>query len=56
MIFLANDLLRRGRPLEAGDIVLTGKVAPAVRLQGEAAHGTFSGMAEPLGALSVQVN
>lgn len=41
--WLANDLINRGHYLEAGDIILTGKVAPPVQLVGNDAHGEFMG-------------
>lgn len=55
LLFLANDLIQRGHALQAGDVVLTGKVAPAVVREGDAVGGTYTGSAGPLGEVSVTV-
>lgn len=56
MIWLANDLLSRGHFLEAGDIILTGKVAPEVALSGNEAKGEYVGtISEPFGRITITV-
>lgn len=57
MKWLANDLIDRGHYLEAGDVVLTGKVAPAVRLASKDAHGEYVGTTsnEQFGRVTITV-
>ncbi len=56
LIWLANHELERGSPLQPGCVVLTGKVAPYYRAQGDAAKGAYTADCGPLGKITVIVN
>jgi len=42
---VANDLVERGYPLKAGDVIFSGKVAPAYKMQSDKAEGRYKGIA-----------
>ena len=42
---VANDLVARGYPLKAGDVIFSGKVAPAYKMQSDKAEGMYEGIA-----------
>jgi len=42
---VANDLVERGYPLKAGDVIFSGKVAPAYIMQSDKAEGRYKGIA-----------
>ena len=42
---VANDLVERGYPLKAGDLIFSGKVAPTYKIQSYKAKGIYKGEA-----------
>ena len=50
-IWLANEMLRRGRPLQAGDIVLTGALGPMVKVE---AGQSYTAEVEGLGTVTAR--
>lgn len=40
---VANDLVERGYPLRAGDVIFSGKLAPAYKIQSDKAKGIYKG-------------
>jgi 2-keto-4-pentenoate hydratase len=42
---VANDLVERGYPLKSGDVIFSGKVAPAYSMQSDKAEGIYKGIA-----------
>jgi 2-keto-4-pentenoate hydratase len=52
---VANDLVKRGYPLKAGDVIFSGKVAPAYKMQADKAGGTYKGVASPFADIHVLV-
>jgi len=41
---VANDLIRRGYPLKAGNVIFSGKVAPAYKIRSDNAVGMYKGV------------
>lgn len=52
---VANDLVERGRPLKAGYVIFSGKVAPTYKMQSNMAKGIYKGIASPFTDLEVIV-
>ena len=52
---VANDLVKRGYPLKAGDVIFSGKVAPAYKMQSDKADGTYKGVAGSFADIQVLV-
>lgn len=52
---IANDLVERGYPLKRGDVVFSGKVAPAYKMQSDKSEGIYKGIACPFTDIHVLV-
>ena len=52
---VANDLVKRGYPLKAGDVIFSGKVAPAYKMQADKADGIYKGVAGSFADIQVLV-
>ncbi len=52
---VANDLVERGYPLKAGDVIFSGKVAPAYKMQADKAKGIYKGVASSFTDIHVLV-
>jgi 2-keto-4-pentenoate hydratase len=52
---VANDLAERGYPLKAGDVIFSGKVAPAYKMQSDKAKGMYKGVAGSFPDIHVMV-
>lgn len=52
---VANDLVERGYPLKAGDVIFSGKVAPAYKIQSDRAEGMYEGIASSFTDIHVLV-
>ena len=55
MLWIANDLVKRGKNLNVGDVILCGKVASAVKLKPKDAIGTYRGECCGLGTIRCNV-
>jgi len=47
MLAVSNDLYKRGKPLKKGDLVFSGKAAPAYGVALDKATGVFTGTGSP---------
>ena len=52
---VVNNLVERGYPLKAGDIIFSGKVAPAYKMQSDKAKGVYEGVASSFPDIHVMV-
>jgi 2-keto-4-pentenoate hydratase len=52
MLAVSNDLYKRGKPLKKGDLIFSGKAAPAFKINLEEASGTFTGTGSPFKPVS----
>jgi 2-keto-4-pentenoate hydratase len=52
---IANDLAERGIPLKDGDVIFSGKLAPAYKIAAEKAAGIFRGQGDPFPNFQVVV-
>lgn len=52
---VANDLVERGYPLKAGDVIFSGKVAPAYKMQSKNATGLYKGTGKPFPDIQIWV-
>jgi len=55
MFLVSNDLLRRGNPLKKGQLIFSGKAAPAFKSDLDTAVGKYTGTGEPFAEISVNV-
>ncbi len=56
LLSIANAHARRGNPLKAGDVIISGKVAPPYKASGADAIGIYMGDCDPLGIITIYVN
>jgi 2-keto-4-pentenoate hydratase len=56
MLAVSNDLFKRGKPLKKGDLIFSGKAAPAYKSELEKANGTYTGKGDPFSPVTCQVN
>ncbi len=52
---VANDLVERGYPLKTGDVIFSGKVAPAYKMQSGKATGLYTGIGKPFPDIHIWV-
>lgn len=52
---VANDLVKRDYPLKTGDVIFSGKVAPAYKMQSNMAGGTYEGVASSFPEIHVLI-
>lgn len=53
---VANDLVERGNPLKAGDVIFSGKTAPAYKIQSDQAKGVYHGHGGSFSDIYIMVN
>lgn len=52
---VANDLVKRGYPLKPGDVIYSGKVAPAFKIKSDIGRGLYKGAASSFPEINVLV-
>ncbi len=52
---VANDLVERGYPLKTGDVIFSGKVAPAYKMQSNKSIGIYAGIGKPFNDFYIRV-
>jgi len=55
LLDVANDLANRGYPLKKGDVIFSGKVAPAYKVSFNKAAGIYKGSGEPFSDMHIVV-
>lgn len=55
LLWLVNDVIKRGRVLEPGEVVLTGTAAKAYRAKGGEIRGTYRGEVAGLGTVRLKI-
>ena len=55
MLAVSNDLFKRGKPLKKGDLIFSGKAAPAYKSELEKANGIYTGKGDPFAPVICEV-
>ena len=55
LLWLVNDVTKRGRVLEPGEVVLTGTAAKAYRAKGDDIAGSYTGQVAGLGQVKLTI-